>query len=93
MSNDPLRTIYKEIIQPLIGDFFEVDAALPVADFAAVRDSSDDEEDKACHCCVPRDYQTTSVTDRDGSVRSDGKYFIYWKINIYRRKSSEISIA
>jgi hypothetical protein len=24
--DDPLRTIYKDIIQPLIGNFFEVDA-------------------------------------------------------------------
>jgi hypothetical protein len=26
--DDPLQTIYKDIIQPLIGTFFEVDAVL-----------------------------------------------------------------
>ncbi len=84
MSNDPLRTIYKEIIRPLIGDFFEVDAALPVTDFTPIHDSSDEDEDKACYCCVRRNYRATSVSDRGKSVRSDGKYFIYCEINIYR---------
>ena len=31
--NDPLQAIYKEIIQPLIGDFFDVDAILPTTEY------------------------------------------------------------
>ncbi|CAF4375812.1 unnamed protein product, partial [Adineta steineri] len=30
--NNPLRAIYKEIIQPLIGDFFQIDAIFPPDD-------------------------------------------------------------
>jgi len=31
---DPLRAIYQEIIQPLIGDFFQVDAIFDSDDFS-----------------------------------------------------------
>jgi hypothetical protein len=71
ISGDPLRTIYKEIIQPLIGDFFEVDAALPVTDFTPTHDSDDEDEYKTCHCCSPRNYHPTSVSDHNGSTRTE----------------------
>lgn len=51
-NDDPLRVIYEDIIQPLIGDFFEVDAAL-----CRRRNSSDnllnvDNIAEACSCCT-----------------------------------------
>ncbi len=85
MTGDPLRTIYTDIIQPLIGDFFEVDAALPPIDgipnSELINDDNDDEE--LCLCCAPRPYQSTPVSDRGGSVRSDGKFYIYFKRKIH----------
>ncbi len=85
-STEPLRTIYKEILQPLIGDFFEVDAALPSTDVMP-RDGliNKNEDELRCCCCVPRSYHSTPTTDRGESVRSDGKYSSYFEIKIYMR--------
>ncbi|CAF0790385.1 unnamed protein product [Adineta steineri] len=70
--NDPLRTIYKKIIQPLIGDFFDVDAVFPSADTTAAHEMIKNNEDKACFCCNPRRYHKTEVNDPNGSIHSEG---------------------
>lgn len=61
---DSLRTIYEDIIQPLIGDLFEVDAALPGVVQTDAHPSTDEEQKLSCFCCKPR-------YDR---AECDGKY-------------------
>lgn len=71
VSADPLRTIYQDIIQPLLGDFFKVDAALPVAE-PLPNHHLDDEHGRSCFCCK-RQYHSTPTSDRDESLRSEGR--------------------
>jgi hypothetical protein len=84
-TNDSLRTIYKEIIQPLIGDFFEVDAAFPPTNVTTNHQFTYEDDDAPCLCCGSRNYRSTSVSARDGSARSEGKFYIYFERKIYLR--------
>ncbi|CAM4802278.1 unnamed protein product [Rotaria magnacalcarata] len=68
-NDDPLRTIYQEMIQPLIGDFFEVDVALCTK--TNTSDSLlDNEYLVACSCCTTptrrEDYQN-QISAEDGT--------------------------
>ncbi len=93
IANDPLRTIYKEIIQPLIGDFFEVDAAVPITDLNPKNEVVDENGDESFCCCGgPRDYQSASVSEQGDSMRSEGKFYIYVKKKLYIYRSNLIII-
>lgn len=61
-------------------------------DFAPTHDISDDEEEKACHCCAPRRYHAASVSDRDGSVRSHGKYLFLFGNQYLSSKTDIFSV-
>ncbi|CAF3703303.1 unnamed protein product [Rotaria socialis] len=74
-DDDPLRTIYEEIIQPLIGDFFDIDVAL-----RRRKDSSDTMltiEHFVALACSPsprrsREYQNSTSTGCAGDLLSEG---------------------
>ena len=69
MSNNSLRTIYEDILQPLIGNVFDVNAALSLTD-----NSFNPEliEDQSCFCCTQRDYHNPS--DGNNMIELEGKY-------------------
>ena len=77
MTSDPLGTIYREIIQPLIGDFFEVDAVLSSHECVSNHELDNRDEEQACSCCVApwadRHYHTAASVERGGSTRSEGE--------------------
>ncbi|CAF4182337.1 unnamed protein product, partial [Rotaria sordida] len=50
--NNPLRTIYQVLIQPLIGDFFEVDVALRSQGTSSETRLSVDKDSELCSCCT-----------------------------------------
>jgi hypothetical protein len=52
MSANPLRAIYEEIIQPLIGDFFEVESALNPRKSSSHSRLDRDNHKKGCLCCT-----------------------------------------
>jgi hypothetical protein len=69
--------IYKEIIQPLIGDFFEVDAALRPQRYSSRNRLDLVDEDEGCSCCatsrtIPTDDLETGIEHAE-SMRSEGK--------------------
>ena len=72
-----LKLIYEEIIQPLIGDFFDVDAALCSQDNPAQRQSDADDENSGCSCCssLKRKARNSFATDleRVEGTHADGK--------------------
>ncbi|UJR33550.1 hypothetical protein I4U23_020992 [Adineta vaga] len=72
VTTDPLRRIYKKIIQPLIGDFFDVNAVFPSTDVSSSHEIISNGEQKSCFCCESRRYRTRSGVDRDGSIHSEG---------------------
>lgn len=68
---DALRHIYRDFIQPKIGDFFEIEAAINPEKFVKKEfDVADDSE--PCGCCVGlrsgRNYHTGPSVDRNGST-------------------------
>ncbi|CAF2799267.1 unnamed protein product [Rotaria sp. Silwood2] len=62
--NNPLRSIYKEIIQPLTGDFFEVNAVFNPDE------ASDDIEwdDEMCSCCTITYLENLSIQHTNGAA-------------------------
>ncbi|CAF0985618.1 unnamed protein product, partial [Rotaria sordida] len=71
-SHDTLRTLYKERIQPLIGDFFEVDTALSQKDSTLNPESKNESDDELGSCCGLRRYHSPPGSNHGGSVRSEG---------------------
>jgi hypothetical protein len=80
----PLRTIYRDIIQPKIGDFFEVEAALNPQHFSVIENADDDDDKEACWCCLgtrsDRSYRNNSTANRTESVLSTGEFSF---LNLY----------
>ena len=70
--------IYRKIIQPLIGDFFEVNAVLSSQECLSNHELDHIDEEQPCSCCVApwadRHYHTATSVDRAGSTRSDGEF-------------------
>ncbi|CAF1270009.1 unnamed protein product [Rotaria sp. Silwood1] len=63
--NNPLRSIYKQIIQPLTGDFFEVNAVLNPDEV-----SHDTElDDEICSCCTITYHKNSSIQHINGSSK------------------------
>ncbi|CAF0905041.1 unnamed protein product [Rotaria sordida] len=71
-SHDALRTLYKERIQPLIGDFFEVDTALAQKDLTLNPESKNEIDDEISGCCGRRRYHSPPGINHRGSVHSEG---------------------
>lgn len=61
---DYMRYIYKEIIQPRIGDFFEVNAALPENTTSNIHESIDEHDTTTCFCCQQKTAQLTQSAGR-----------------------------
>ena len=71
--------IYTEIIQPLIGEVFEVDAALNPSDPVSESESINELEEQSCSCCVSRTYRPSPIRDQDGSMASQGECDFYFE--------------
>lgn len=67
-----MKYIYKEIIQPLIGDFFEVNAALPENDTPYQHEIIDKNDMTVRFCCKGNTSQEQLRKDL-GRQESDGK--------------------
>ncbi|CAF1410497.1 unnamed protein product, partial [Rotaria sordida] len=70
-TRNSLLSIYTKIIQPLIGDFFDVTAALSMKDLQTNSESIHKNNHATCTCCRPKQHHTSSMSDRSDSERLD----------------------
>ncbi|CAF4614262.1 unnamed protein product [Rotaria sp. Silwood1] len=67
---DPLRALYEARIQPLIGDFFDVRAALSQKDLKPNADSKSEDDNERGGCCGRRRYNDVSGNNHGDRRRS-----------------------
>ncbi|CAF2946088.1 unnamed protein product [Rotaria sp. Silwood2] len=82
-SEDPLRMIYARIIQPLIGDFFQIDNAFSPRQRALNLKSTDKNDGATCRCCGSRHNHTSSDGHQSASLQLARKLYSYWLNLIY----------
>ncbi|CAF1256388.1 unnamed protein product [Adineta steineri] len=85
-SVDSLQTIYEEIIQPLIGDFFEVEAVLHPKRHVSLSRANSQNEKEACSCfTAPRSdravYVEPIVDNPEASTSSSSSSGIHMDID------------
>lgn len=78
MTMNPLRAIYEQIIQPLIGDFFVVDAALHPQKYSSSSQTDNKNDKNGCGCYMSSSPYSDDDNDvdieRGASFRSEGKF-------------------
>ncbi|CAF3539975.1 unnamed protein product [Rotaria socialis] len=67
-SQDPLRIIYENIIQPFVGDLFDVDAALQSKNLTSNSELNDENEDEISSCCGMRRYRMPAGNRNGGGI-------------------------
>ncbi|CAF0789998.1 unnamed protein product [Adineta ricciae] len=75
ISGDRLRAVYRDIIQPLIGDSFEVEAAIHSRRLSAYTRSDSQVDKEPCSCCVSswtgRHYHVDTEAETSDNLRTD----------------------